>query len=51
MLRCFVAELKDLAAAGVRLQNGVIEDSGEILRRRESVSGEGIGIECMYFRV
>jgi hypothetical protein len=51
MLRSFVAELKDLVAAGIRLQEGVIEESGEILRRRESVSGEGMGIECMYFRV
>jgi hypothetical protein len=51
MLGCFVAELEDLVAAGVWFQNGVIEDGGEVLWRRESVSSEGIGIECMYFRV
>jgi hypothetical protein len=48
---CFMAELKDLIAAGVRLKECVIEDSGKILRRRESVSGESIGVECIYFQV
>ena len=41
----FVAELEDLGAGGVGLEEGVVEDGGEVLRGGESVSGEGCGVE------
>jgi hypothetical protein len=41
----FVAELEDLGAGRVGLEPGVVEDGGEVLRRGESVSGEGCGVE------
>jgi hypothetical protein len=40
-----VAELEDLSAGGVGFDQGVVEDGGEILRRGESMSGEGCGVE------
>jgi hypothetical protein len=45
MLGGFVAELEDLIARGVGLEEGVIEDGSEVLRRGESVNGEGCGIK------
>jgi len=41
----FVAELQDLGAGGVGLEEGVVKDGGEVLRRGESVCGEGCGVE------
>lgn len=40
-----VAELEDLVAGGVWFDEGVVDDCGEVLGRRESVSGEGLGVE------
>ena len=40
-----VAELEDLGAGGVGLEEGVVEDGGEVLRRGEGVGGEGCGVE------
>ena len=40
-----VAELEDLVAGGVGLEEGVVEDCGEVLGGRESMGGEGCGVE------
>jgi hypothetical protein len=40
-----VAELEDLRAGCVGLQESVVEDGSEVLRRGEGVSGEGCGVE------
>ena len=40
-----VAELEDLGARCVGLEEGVVEDSREVLRGGECVSGEGCGVE------
>ncbi len=40
-----VAELEDLSAGGVGLEEGVVEDGGEVLRGGECVGGEGGGVE------
>ena len=42
-----VAELEDLSAGGVGLEEGVVEDGGEILRGGESVGGEGCCVEVV----
>ena len=39
-----MAELEDLGTGGLGLEEGVVEDSGEVLRRGECVSGEGFGV-------
>ncbi len=41
----FVAELEDLGAGGVGLEEGMVEDGGEVLRRGEGVCGKGCGVE------
>jgi hypothetical protein len=40
----FVAELKDLGAGGVGLEEGVVEDGGEVVRGGEGMGGEGFGV-------
>jgi hypothetical protein len=40
-----VAELENLGAGRVGLEQRVVEDGSEVLRRGEGVSGEGCGIE------
>ena len=43
----FVAELEHLSSGGVGLEKCVVEDGGEVLRRGESVGGEGCGVEVV----
>ena len=40
-------EALDLVACGVGLEEGVVEDGSEVLRRGEGVSCEGCGIEVL----
>jgi hypothetical protein len=42
-----VAELEDLSAVGVGLEERVVEDGREVLRGGESVCGEGCGVELL----
>ncbi len=42
----FVAELEDLGAGGVGLEEGMVEDGGEVFAGREGVSGEGDGVKA-----
>jgi len=44
----FVAELENLDAGGVRLEEGVVEDGGEILRGGQGMGGEGCGVEVLW---
>jgi len=43
----FVAELEDLGAGGVGLEESVVKDGGEVLRTGEGVGGEGGGVEVL----
>jgi len=43
-----MAELEDLGAGCVGLEEGVVEDGGEVFRRGESVSGKGCGVEVFW---
>ena len=43
-----MAELEDLGAGGVGLEEGVIEDGGEVLWGCEGVGGEGCGVEVLW---
>ncbi len=43
-----MTDLEHLGAGGVGLEQGVIEDGGEILRGGESMSGEGGGVEVLW---
>jgi hypothetical protein len=44
----FVAELEDLGAGGVGLEEGVIEDGGKIVGGRQGVGGEGCGVKVLW---
>ncbi len=40
-----VAELEDLGPGGVGLEQGVVENGGEVLRRGERLSGKGVCVK------
>jgi hypothetical protein len=43
----FVAELEDLGAVGIGLEERVVKDGSEVLRGGKSVCGKGCSVEVL----